>query len=135
MSKLEYLLLAAGALHFMILIASAMVPFVLDWKKQFTALHPFLGRLFWVYGGFIVLMIIGLGTLTLLNAHAMAAGDPVAQSLCAFIAIFWLARLFVQLFIFDARPFLTNAFLTAGYHLLTFVFIYFVVVYTWAAFF
>jgi hypothetical protein len=133
MKILEMLLLAAGLGHFAILIASAMVPRVLDWQGSLATLPPFLRRLFWVYGAFIVLMIIGLGTLTLLNTAAMAAGEPAARSLCAFIAVFWSARLAVQWFVFDARPFLTNIFLTAGYHILTVGFIALVIVYGWAA--
>jgi hypothetical protein len=128
-------LLAAGAAHFGILFASALVPRVLDWNGQLAQVHPFLRRLFWVYGAFIVLTIIGCGALTLLNAGAMASGEPVARSLCAFIAIFWLARLAVQWFIFDAKPFLTNGWLVAGYHALTVTFIGLVVIYGWAAFF
>lgn len=135
MKILEILLLAAGLGHFAILIASAMVPRVLDWRGHFATLPPLLRQLFWVYGGFIVLMIVGLGTLTLLNKSAMAAGEPVARTLAGFIAIFWLARLSVQWFVFDARPFLTNLFLKAGYHTLTMGFVALVVVYGWAALF
>jgi len=133
MKTLTLLLQVAGLLHFTILLASALVPRVLDWRANLALLHPFLRRLFWVYGVFIVLVIIGFGTLTLLNAGAMASGDPVARSLCAFIAIFWFARLIVQWLVFDARPFLTNALLTLGYHTLTLVFIGLSAIYGWAA--
>lgn len=133
MNRLEILLRLAGLLHFAILSASALVPRVLDWRGSLAGLHPFLRRLFWVYGAFIVLVIIGFGTLTLLNAGAMAAGRPGARSLSAFIAIFWLARLAVQLCVFDCRPFLTTRLLTAGYHCLTVAFVYLSAVYGWAA--
>jgi len=133
MSILEILLRLAGVLHFCILIASALVPVVLDWRTNLATLNVFLRRLFWVYGAFVVLMIVGLGTLTLLDARAMAAGNPVARTLAGFTAIFWLARLAVQFFIFDASAYLTNWFLKAGYHCLSLVFTYFVVIYTWAA--
>ena len=83
---------------------------------------------------FIVLTIIGMGTLTLLNAHAMAAGDPVARSLAAFIAVFWGARLVVQLFVFDASAYLTTIWLKAGDHLLTLAFIFFTIIFATAAF-
>jgi hypothetical protein len=133
MNPLATLLRLAGLLHFTILIASAMVPRVLDWRTNLSTLHPFLRRLFWVYGVFIVLIIIGFGTLTLLNAGAMAAGEPVARSLAALIAIFWLARLTVQWFVFDSREFLTTPLLVIGYHSLTLAFIYLTVTYGWAA--
>jgi len=108
MNLLTIALYAAGAGHFGILAASAMVPRMLDWRGSLARIHPFMRRLFWVYGGFIVLTIIGLGTLTLLHAPAIAAGEPVARSLAAFTGLFWLARLGVQWFVFDAQPFLTT---------------------------
>jgi hypothetical protein len=45
------------------------------------------------------------------------------------IAIFWLARLAVQFFVFDARPFLTTTFLRVGYHGLTLLFVALVFIY------
>lgn len=131
--NLETLLNLAGLGHFGILIASFMVPKALNWKLHLATLPPFLRSLFWVYGAFIVLTIAGLGTLTLLHAQAMAAGEPVARSLAAFTALFWLARLFVQFFIFDAREFLTSAARRLGYHTLTVAFIAQAVVYAFAA--
>jgi hypothetical protein len=132
---MKTLLQLAGLLHFAILIASSLAPRALDWRRNLAPLHPFLRRMFWVYGAFIVLTIVAFGTLTLAHAGAMAAGEPVARSLCAFIAVFWLARLAVQFFVFDAKPFLTNWFYTLGYHGLTVVFAALVVIYGSAAIF
>jgi hypothetical protein len=130
---MKLLLQFGGALHFVILIASALTPRVLDWRTNLAPLHPFLRRLFWVYGFFIVLVIVSFGTITLLHAEVLASGTPLARSLCAVIAVFWLARLAVQFFVFDARPFLTNALLRLGYHSLTLAFIALVLIYGWAA--
>ena len=130
---MKTLLHLAGALQLSILVASALTPRVLDWRSNLAALHPFLRRLFWVYGVFIVLTILAFATLTFLHADAMAAGQPVARSLCIFIAIFWAARLLVQLLIFDLRPFLTNWFYKVGYHSLTLIFTALVFIYGWAA--
>lgn len=121
--KLDSLLLLAGLGHFGILIASFLVPCVLDWENNLASLPPFLRTLFWVYGAFIVLTIAALGTLTLLHSHEMAAGEPVARSLAAFIAMFWSARLAVQFFVFDASEFLTTRWRRFGYHTLTMAFI------------
>ena len=123
--RLENLLLLEGIGHFGILIASALTPFVLDWKTVLKPLTPFLHKLFWVYGGFIVLVIIGMGTLTLINIKPMAEGDPIARSIAGFISMFWGARLLVQIFIFDVKEYLTNIWLKIGYHTLTAAFIYF----------
>jgi len=130
---MKSLLQFAAALQWSILIASALTPRVLDWRTNLAALHPFLRKLFWVYGVFIVMVVIAFSTLTFLHADAMAAREPVARSLCVFIAIFWGARFFVQFAIFDPRPFLTTWFYKLGYHALTVIFAFLVVVYGKAA--
>lgn len=130
---MKTLLYLAAVCQLGILIAGALVPRVLDWRNSLADLHPFIRRLFWVYGCFIVLTVVGFALLTFANAEAMAAGNPVGRSLCLFIAIFWAARLFVQFAIFDPRPFLTNWFYKIGYHTLTVVFVLLVAIYTTAA--
>ena len=130
---MKLLLQLAAALQLLILIASASTPRVLDWRKNLAVLHPFLRRLFWVYGVFVVMVIIAFAALTFRHADAMAAREPVARSLCLFIAIFWGARLLVQFAIFDARPFLTNWFYKTGFHALTIIFAFLTFVYGKAA--
>jgi hypothetical protein len=130
---MKLLLQLAAAVQSLILIASASTPRVLDWRKNLAVLHPFLRRLFWVYGVFVVMVIIAFAVLTFRHADAMAAREPVARSLCLFIAIFWGARLLVQFAIFDARPFLTNWFYKTGFHALTIIFAFLTFVYGKAA--
>ena len=130
---MKLLLQLAAAVQLLILIASALTPRVLDWRKNLAALHPFLRKLFWVYGVFIVMVIIAFAIFTFRHADAMAAREPVARSLCLFITIFWGARLFVQFAIFDPRPFLKNWIYGVGYHALTFTFAFLVLVYGKAA--
>jgi hypothetical protein len=130
---MKLLLQFAAVLQLLILIASASTPRVLNWRTNLAALHPFLRKLFWVYGAFIVMVIIAFAILTFLHAEAMAAQEPVARSLCVFIAIFWGARLVVQFAIFDPRPFLTNWLYRFGYHALTIAFAFLIFVYGKAA--
>ena len=130
---MKLLLQIAAALQLSILIASVLTPRVLDWRRSLAVLHPFLRKLFWVYGVFIVMVIIAFATLTFLHADAMAAHEPIARSVCAFIAIFWAARLFVQFAVFDPKPFLTNWFYRFGYHALTIIFAFLTFVYGRAA--
>lgn len=131
---LHHVLLLAGVIQFAILVASALVPKVLDWKSALAPLPPFLRTLFWVYGVFIVLTIVSFGALTLLHADAMARGEPVARSVAAVIAIFWGARLAVQFFVFDARPILTKPWMRLGYHALTVAFVFLTTTFAWTAF-
>lgn len=130
---LATLIFIAGVLHFGILIASALVPQVLDWRSSLAKLDPLLRQLIWVHGAFIVLVIIGFGVISLVYASELASGTALARGVAAFIAIFWGARLAVQFFVFDAKPYLKSRFLAIGYHGLTVVFAYIAVVYAIAA--
>ena len=133
-AQLELLIFLGGILHFGILLASAAVPLVLDWKASLAKLDGLSQQLVWVHGAFIVLVIIGFGLLSLVFADELASGTRLARGVCLFIALFWGARLVVQFFVFDARPYLKNMFLKLGYHALTVVFLYHAVVYSLAAF-
>src|SRR3954451_9960081 len=131
--KLETLLLLGGICHFGILLASALVPKVLDWRSELRSLSPLSRHLIWTHGAFIVLVIVGFGAISVLNAHDLAAGTLLARSVCGLVAVFWLARLAIQLFLFDPGPLLSGPFLKAGYHALTVVFAYLGFVYAAAA--
>lgn len=133
MITLHHLILLGGLGHFAILLASAQVPRVLDWKHELAPLHPFVRQLFWVYGAFIVLTIAGFGVLTLMNVDALAAGSQLARGTAALVAVFWAVRLAVQCFVFDARPYLTNAWRRLGYHTLTAAFVFFTLLYGYLA--
>lgn len=130
---LKLLILVGGLLHFGILIASALVPGVLDWRRELAKLAPLSRQLIWVHGAFIVLVIVGFGVLSVAAPGELAAGSALARGVCLFVAIFWAARLVVQFFVFDAKPYLKTAFLRLGYNGLTAVFAYLALVYTVAA--
>ena len=93
---MKTLVLLGGLVHFGILIASALTPGVLEWRRHLAQLPALLRQLFWVYGSFIVLVIISFGTISLTHSGALASGEPLARAVCAMIAIFWSARLAVQ---------------------------------------
>lgn len=133
MPLLEMLLRVAGLLHFSLLVAGSLLPFVLDWRRDLKKLDRLSQQIVWAHGLFIVMVIIGFGTASLVLPNELAAGTPLARALCGFIALFWLARLVVQLFFFDAEPHLTHWFLRLGYRGLTGVFTYLAIVYAVAA--
>lgn len=130
---LPLLIFAGGVCQFGILLASALVPNVLRWRTELKQLTPLCRHVVWTHGAFIVLVIVALAAVSVMLAPELAAGSPLARSVCAFIGIFWGARLVIQLLLFDARPFLTTTFLKAGYHGLTIVFTYLAAVYLCAA--
>ncbi|MFK5924556.1 MAG: hypothetical protein QM496_20460 [Verrucomicrobiota bacterium] len=134
MKLFEISIYLGGIIHFLILFASVMAPKVMKWDDNLAKLPLMLRQMFWVYASFIVLTIVSFGSLTLLNVDAIVTGTGVARGLCAVIAIFWLARLGVQLFVFDVKPFLMNGFYRMGYHMLTLAFVTLLSIYGYAAF-
>ena len=130
---LATLLLLGGLCHFGILTASALVPRVLSWRNELRKLQPLSRHLVWTHGVFIVLVILAFGLISVVASHDLAGGSRLARLVCGFIATFWLARLAIQLFLFDPTPYLTSRWLRLGYHGLTAVFTYLGVVYAYAA--
>jgi hypothetical protein len=126
------LIFAAGIGQLCVLIASALVPRRLNWRDEFTKLSRLHRQMYWVYGGYVVLSIIALGVISIVNAAELAAGSRLARSVCAYIAVFWAVRLSLQP-VLDVKEHLTAWWLTAGYHLLTLLFIAFTAIYGSAA--
>ena len=126
---LKVALLAAGVLHLVPLIAGLTVPRVLRWDQGLGKLDPLTRQLIWIHGAFIAITVLAFGLITVTAGESMLQGTPLAVGTAAFIGIFWSLRLLIQLFYFDARPWLTTSFRTVGYRTLTFVFGYFSVVY------
>jgi hypothetical protein len=129
---LAVLLKLAALLHGSLICAGAAMPRAVNLREHLRALPPFIQRLYWVYYGFIGLIIVSFGLLTWFYAEPMADGAPVARALSLLMAVFWLARLLVAAFVFDLRPYLLSLRHHVGYHTLNVVFAYLTVVYLWA---
>ena len=129
---LPYLIFAAGIGQLGVLTASALVPLRLNWKEAMRPLSRLHRQLYWVYGGYVVLSIVAFGLISLTNSEELAAGSALARSMCLYIAVFWALRLILQA-VFDVHEHLTAWWLKCGYHALTVLFVYFTVVYGWAA--
>jgi hypothetical protein len=129
---LPLLLRLAGAAQLSILIASALVPFRLDWKKELASLPKLHLQMYWTYGGYIVLCIVAFGAGSLFLADELAAGTLLARCVCGFVAVFWGVRVLLQP-VFDAKPYLTAWWLKTGYHTLTVLFAALALTYGFAA--
>jgi hypothetical protein len=126
-------LLIGGVLHFGILLAAALVPLKLNWGRELAGLSALTRQLIWTHGGFIVLTIIGFGTLTLATAGDLATGEPLARAVCGLIAVFWSVRIAVGLAVFELDPILTSPLLRFGERALMATFAYLAAVYGVAA--
>ena len=123
---------AAAGGHLMVLIASVQAPVRLGWKQDIAKLTRFNQKVFWVYGGYILLSIVGFAVLTWCLHDAFVAGDPAARGIACFIAIFWSVRVAVDLLWYDHRDWPVGNALLAGHAMATSLFCALAVVY-WAA--
>jgi hypothetical protein len=129
---LERLIFWAGVGQLSILIASAMVPYRLQWRTALSSLPPLHRQMYWVYGGYVVMSIIAFALLSIANARELAGGSGLARGVCGYVAIFWGVRVLLQ-GVFDVKEHLTAWWLHAGYHSLTLLFATLTIVYAWAA--
>lgn len=132
MPSLANLIFAGGLMHFGILIASALVPFRLDWKNELASLSKLHWQMYWVYGGYVVMSIIAFGIISVTNAGEIAEGSGLARAFCGYVCIFWLVRLCLQA-VLDVKQHLTQWWLAAGYHALSVVFLMLVLIFGWGA--
>ena len=123
---------AAGAAQLSILVASALVPFRLNFRRDLAPLPALHRQLYWTYGGYVVMGIVALGIISLACADELASGSRLARAVCAYGALFWGIRVSLQA-VFDVKPHLTAWWLTAGYHALTVLFVFITGVYVYAA--
>ena len=129
---LSQLIRAAGAGQLCVLVASALVPFRLQFQRDLAVLPTLHRQLYWTYGGYVVMGIVALGLVSLACADELAGGSRLARAVCLYGTAFWGIRLGLQ-GVFDVKPHLTAWWLTAGYHTLTVLFLCITVVYGYAA--
>jgi len=131
-TMLPRLIFLAGVGQLGVLVASAMVPFRLNWRIDLQVLPRLHRQMFWVYGGYVVLSIVAFALLSIFNASELSSGSALARGFCGYVAVFWGIRLGLQA-VFDAKEYLTRWWLKAGYALLTLLFAMFTIVYALAA--
>jgi hypothetical protein len=125
-------ILIAGVAQLGVLIASALVPFRLNWRQELQCLSPLHRQMYWAYGGYIVLSIVAFAALSIFDSRELAGGSGLARGFCAYVAVFWGIRVGLQA-VFDVKEHLTTWWLKAGYFALTLMFAGLTVVYSWAA--
>jgi hypothetical protein len=63
--ELADLIRLAGAGQLGVLVASALVPVRLNWKRDLAGLPTLHRQMYWTYGGYVVLGIVALGVISL----------------------------------------------------------------------
>jgi hypothetical protein len=92
----------AGAVQLAIAISNLWVPDLLHYRENIARLSPMVRQVFVVHSIYIVLVLLGFGTVCLLYAPQLA-GSPLGRFLCAFLAFFWLLRVGFQFGYYDRQ--------------------------------
>jgi len=131
-STLHLLLILCGIGHIALSVASLVVPKALKWKYHLKTLPVLLQQMFWTYAGYILVINISFGVVTLLGADELVNGSFLAKSITLFIAVYWLARIVIQFTYFDKTDAPKGGLYTLGETALVILFATFTIVYTLA---
>jgi hypothetical protein len=131
---LETAVIFGGLVHLAILTAGLAMTKVLNWKSELKKLNELSQHVIWTHAAYVWFTILAFGLVSLFIPETLVNKNPLGQAVSMFIALFWGARLIIQFFYFDAKPYLTDIWLKLGYHGLTACFAYFTIVYGWVAF-
>lgn len=123
-NPLFWLLTLAGYAHFLVLAASFQVPHRLGWHVELQRIRPLNRKLLWVYGGFIVGMIVSLGVLVLRLRPEILAGDRAALHVVGLTAVWWTARIVVDALVFEHSDWPEGPEFVLGHTMLTTLFVF-----------
>jgi hypothetical protein len=87
---------------------SLLIPRVLGWREETMRLTRLTRQVFWTYSGYIWGTNVCMGALSALAPALLLDGSPLARAVCAYIALYWGARLLLQLLCYD-RTVVTTA--------------------------
>jgi hypothetical protein len=91
----------AGLGQLVLCVMSVAIPRALDWRGQLASTPRLLQQEFYVYAGYIWSINASFAAVSLLGAPYLVEPGPLAAAVCAFIFLYWAARVVVQAVVFD----------------------------------
>jgi hypothetical protein len=96
------LIVLAGFVQLALVCANIYLPRILRPSAELAPVSPMVRKMFYVHWIYIVFVLLTFAGLSLLFASELASGRPLGRFISAAIAIFWLARVPIQFFYYDA---------------------------------
>ena len=112
----------AGVAHLLSRSALIYAPIHLGWRDALGRVSKLLRQMGQVYHFYTAGTIVAMGLVSLTCAQDLVSGTPLARAVCAYIALFWIVRLGVQLY-YDFKPHVNAPWLKLAYHALSTLFI------------
>lgn len=92
----------AGAIELAIAFANFVLPRKLKYQENLSRVSPIVRQIFVVHSGYIVGVVLLFAVTTLGFTADLASGRGLGRFLAFAMALFWLSRVPVQLFYYDA---------------------------------
>src|SRR5260370_42230447 len=99
-----------GASLLLLALAHALFPRRFEWEEELSRVSLLNRQIFQVHCFFIALVLFMFGSLALFFTGALLDRTVLARIILGGIALFWLVRLIVQLFVYDSRLWRGNRF-------------------------
>ena len=93
----------AGAIQILIVAMNIPLPRLLRYRENLSNVSAIIRQIFIVHSLYIILTLIGFSLLCFWFASDLVSENPLGRFLSGFLAVFWLLRLCVQLFYYDAE--------------------------------
>lgn len=93
---------AAGALHLLIASANFFLPAKIELKTNLGKVSPFIRQIFHVHTVYLVLVSVFFSILCFFFPEELTHGNALGRFLSGFISIYWLLRVSIQFFYYDA---------------------------------
>lgn len=127
--NIQQLIWLAGVGQVALALGSLAIPTVLNWKIELAKPQPLIGQMFWTYAGYIFVINVCFGLLSVFDYRELTNGSRLAMLVTGFIAAYWISRVLIQFLYFDRTNFPTGKWHKLGEVALVAAFVFFGMVY------
>jgi hypothetical protein len=124
-----------GALQLLLAFSHIFFPRRFGWKEDCAKLTLLNRQIFFVHAFFITLVLALFGLLSVLHSDLLLRGDELSRLVLAGLVVFWLARLFIQFFVYDSQLWRGHRFNTTTHIFFSLMWIYYVATYAAALYY
>lgn len=98
---LKLALQLAGTAQLVLVLGSTAIPGRLGWRDKLADTSPLIRQMFWVYAAYTLGINLAFGLLSTFAADLLLDRTSLATVVCAFICLYWAARVVIQWTYFD----------------------------------
>jgi hypothetical protein len=101
MNAMVSYLWVAGGVQLSIAVSNLWVPRILHYRDNLAKVSAIVRQVFTVHAIYLVLVLLAFSALSIFFAPELAGANSLGRFLSAFLAVFWLLRVFLQFAYYD----------------------------------